>query len=119
MESVLAPQASEETFGGVAAGAVSVTVNVLELPLVLAVTTAVVVELTAELAVPVKLAVVDPDKTVTDDGTDSAELLSEIATACPPPGAAPLKVTVQVAEPGGVHDEGVQVKLLTVTGGKG
>ena len=48
-----------------------------------------------------KLAVEFPAATVTEDGTDATALLSlESATAAPPEGAEPLRVTVPVdAEP--------------------
>jgi hypothetical protein len=82
--------------------------------LAVAVTTAVVVELTVPLAVAVKVVEVDPDEMFTAEGTDSAELLSKTATDWPPLGAAALNVTVQVAEPGAVNEDGLQLRLLTV-----
>jgi hypothetical protein len=47
-------------------------------------------------AVAVKLAVVAPDGTVTEDGTLRAELLSETATEAPPVGATLDSVTAQL-----------------------
>jgi hypothetical protein len=56
----------------------------------------------------------DPDGTVTEVGIETLELFFERDTTCPPLGAAPLKVTVQLADPGGVRLPGVQLKLVTV-----
>jgi hypothetical protein len=44
----------------------------------------------------VKFALLAPDGTVIEDGTLSAELLSEIATEAPPVDAARERLTVQV-----------------------
>jgi hypothetical protein len=85
--------ASDDTVTGV--GAVTVTEAVLELPFRVAVTVTAWLVVTVP-AVAVKLAVVAPDATVAEDGTVNAALLSEIATAVPPAGAACEIVTVHV-----------------------
>lgn len=72
--------------------AVSVTVCALE---------------TAE-TVAEKLALAAPAATVTEDGTEAAELLLARATASPPLEAAVFSVTVQVSVPEPVIDELVQ-----------
>ncbi len=112
---VFVPQESEETVGGTT-GAFSVREKVRDVLLALAVTTAVVVEATADPAVAVNVAELDPDETVTEDGTVRAALLSDTATDWPPLGAALSKVTVHVEDPGAVQDEGLQLRLLTVGG---
>jgi hypothetical protein len=57
------------------------------------------VELATELVVTEKVAVVAPAETVTLEGTCAAAvLLLDRVTVAPPAGAAPLKVTVPVAE---------------------
>ena len=58
--------------------------------------------------VAVKVPVVDPDATVTLAGTVVFALLLESATASPPPGAAPLNVTVQLEVPGAFTLDGEQ-----------
>ena len=68
-------------------------------------------------AVAVKDAVVAAAATVTLAGTVKLALLLVKATAEPPVGAGPLKVTVQALVPGPVSDAGLQVRLLTVTAG--
>jgi hypothetical protein len=104
----------------VRSGAFRVSVKERELLLALAVTSTAVVALTADPADAVNAAVADPAGTVTDEGIETLELLSERDTTCPPLGAAALKVTVQLADPGGVRVPGVQLKLLTVgAGGRG
>jgi hypothetical protein len=67
-------------------------------------------------ALAVKPAVELPAGTVTDAGTDSAELLLESETVAPPPVAAWLSVTVQVAELPEVRDVGLQFSADGVTG---
>ena len=90
-----------------------VSVNVFETPLVLAVSRAEPVALTAAGALAVNPALLAPAETVTDAGTltDALPLVSatlvEVATA-------PLKFTVQDDVAGGVRLEGVQVRLDTV-----
>jgi len=76
-----------------------------------------VVALTADPADAVNPAVDDPDGTVTEVGIETLELFFERDTTCPPLGAAALKVTVQLADPGGVRVPGVQLKLVTVGAG--
>jgi hypothetical protein len=48
--------------------------------------------------VRVKLPEVDPEGTVTDDGTDNAELLLDKLTTNPPDAAALFRVTVHVVD---------------------
>jgi hypothetical protein len=75
------------------AGGVTVSENVLEEPLRVAVTVTDRLEVT-EPAVAVNAAAVEPAGTVTDAGTVKAELLSVTATVVPPVGAARESVTV-------------------------
>jgi len=65
-------------------------------------------------AVAVKLAVVAPAATVTEPGTGKEALLSEIATAEPPVGAAGDTVTVQLVLPPETTVEGEHCSLVTV-----
>jgi predicted deacylase len=62
-------------------------------------------------AVAAKLVVALPAATVTEAGTDTALLLSEIVTTCPPDSAALLSVTVQVAVAPDSSEVGVQLRL--------
>jgi len=97
---------------------VTVTEAVLEVPLPVAVTvTAVFAETAAAVAKNEALAA--PAATVTEAGTESAVLLSESATAKPPVGAAPVKVTVQVEALLEMIDAGEQASWLSVTTGAG
>jgi len=57
----------------------------------------------------VKVALVAPADTVTELGTLRMGLLSEIATVAPPLGAGLLRFTVQMAEPGGLNADGLQL----------
>ncbi len=66
-------------------------------------------------AVAAKVAVVAAAVTVTLAGTVRLALLLIKATVAPPEGAAPLKVTVQVLEPGPVREAGLQARPLKVT----
>ena len=91
----------------------------LELLLALAVNWTVVLAPTAEFAVAEKVVEVEPDPTVTEAGVETAELFLDIETAWPPLGAGPLSVTVHVDEAGGVIEDGLQLRLLTVTEGGG
>ena len=68
-----------------------------------------------EVTVAVKPAVVAPAPTVTLPGTVAFALLLDSATASPPPGAAPLSVTVQLEVPGAFTLDGLQDRLLGVT----
>jgi hypothetical protein len=110
---------SAVTVGGGATGALRVSVKERELLLALAVRSTAVVDPTADPAEAPKVVEADPAGTVTEEGIETLELFFESATAWPPLGAAALKVTVQVADPGGVRVPGVQFRLLTVTGGGG
>ena len=60
------------------------------------------------------MAVVAPAPTVTDTGTVSAVLVSEIVTAVPPEGAACDSVTVQVEVPPEVIPVGLHCSPVTV-----
>ncbi len=84
-----------------------------ELPFRVAVTLAASVWVTAPAAA---LNVVNalPAGTVTDDGTDSAELSVETPTLIPPEGAISFRVTVQVAASPEFTLVGVQIKAETV-----
>jgi hypothetical protein len=68
-------------------------------------------------AVAVNVAVIAAWGTVTDDGTVSKALLLEVATTTPPAGAAPLNVTVQVAEPEAARLVGRHAKEVRTVGG--
>ena len=65
----------------------------------------------------VKVPVVAPAATVTLPGTVTLELLLDRPTLAPPVGAAALSVTVQLEVPGETTLDGLQLTLLTVTGG--
>jgi hypothetical protein len=67
-------------------------------------------------AVAEKVAVVAPDATVTEAGTFRLALLSEIATAWPPEGAALLSVTVQMLTAPEARLEGLQLSAEGVAG---
>lgn len=96
----------------------TVTDVVLEDPLAVAVTVTAVLAVT-EAAVAEKEAEVEPAATVTEAGTVSAELLSEIATVRPPVGAALERVTVHEDAPPEVTEAGAQLSRLGVAVGKG
>jgi len=86
--------------------------NVSAIPFKLADSVAVWSELTAATVVE-KLALVAPAPTVTADGTLTAALLLDNATASPPLGAAELMVTVQVSDPAPVSDPLAQLKACS------
>jgi len=67
-------------------------------------------------AVAVKVAEEAPPATVTEAGVESTELLSEIATARPPEGAAWESVTVQVADALELREVGEQAREVKVAG---
>ena len=68
-----------------------------------------------EATVAVKPTVVAPDAAVTLAGTVASALLLDSATASPPPGAAPLNVTVHAELPGAFTLDGLQVTPLGTT----
>ena len=84
---------------------VTVTVTVEDVPLRVAVTITVWLEVTVP-AFAVKFAVVDPLGTVTDAGTDKAGLFPERLTTAPPLGAGCERVIEHVDESPEVTDEG-------------
>lgn len=95
---LLSPAASEaglQVKPEIVAGATRLSEKFNVLPLRLAVTSAVELEVRAD-ADAVKLAVVEPDGTVTVAGTAKEALLLARVTAAPPLGAAALSVTVHV-----------------------
>ena len=65
-----------------------------------------------------KAPVVAPAETVTLAGTVTLALLLDSATLAPPVGAAALSVTVHAEVPGATTLEGLQLRLLTVSGGE-
>lgn len=67
-----------------------------------------------EPAVALKLALEEPAATVTPAETVNTVLLSEIATAAPPAGAAEDSVTVQLVDPPDTTVEGEHCKFETV-----
>jgi hypothetical protein len=75
--------------------------------------------LVTEATVAVNPVLLAPAGTVTLPGTVTLELLSDSATANPPPGAAPLSVTVHEDDPGALTLPGAHDRLLNVTGGGG
>ena len=93
-----------------AAGAVTVTVAVLEIPARVAVMMAVRVEFT-DPAVALNAAVVEPAATVTVGGTVRAASLLVSDTAVPAAGAA-ARVTLQAAAACGPIEPGVQLTPL-------
>jgi hypothetical protein len=95
---------------------VTVTEAVAELPLSDVVTVAVWLDFTVP-AVAVKLAEVAPAGTVTEAGTDRAELLDESVTVAPPAGAACDSVTAQVEVPPEVTVVGVHCAASVVDPG--
>jgi hypothetical protein len=99
------------------AGAARFRVNVCELPLALAVTTA-IWSVVTDPTFTVNPAVVVPTGTVTLPGTVALALLLESVTAKPPAGATAPRVTVQEDEPGAFTLPGAQLKLFDVTGCK-
>jgi hypothetical protein len=88
--------------------------NVLEVPFAVAVTVDVCAVVTA-VDDAVNVAVLEPALTVTLAGTVMAALLEESVTACPPAGATPVSVTVQVDDDEGPMVPGEHVKLLRLT----
>jgi hypothetical protein len=69
-----------------------------------------------EPAAAVKVAEEAPLAKVTEAGVESTELLSEIATATPPEGAAWESVTVQVADALELREVGEQAREVRVAG---
>jgi hypothetical protein len=67
-------------------------------------------------AVAAKVADEAPAATVTEAGTDRAELLSERVTTAPPMGAGLLRATVQVLEEPEVREEGEQLRPVRRVG---
>jgi hypothetical protein len=67
----------------------------------------------------VNAALLAPAGTGTLPGTVTLELLLPSVTPNPPAGAAPLRVTVQLAVPGALTLTGTQDKPLSVTVGRG
>jgi len=96
---------------GAAAGGSRVSENVFEMLFSVAVITAVVLELTGD-AVTVKLAVVEPELTFTELGTEAAPLLLERATRSFCLAGATSSVTVQVEVAGAVMLAGLHVRLV-------
>lgn len=86
-----------------AACEVNCSAAVLLAPAAVAVIVAVCVVLTADV-VAVKAALVAPAATVTDAGTDTAELLLASVTASPPLGAAAVRATVHASDTAPVTD---------------
>src|SRR5579864_2822085 len=98
------------------AGALRVTVAVLDDPLQVAVSTTEVLALTAAAAVAVNVVLDDPVPIVTDAGTVIAALPLDRLTLAGP-SAALVRLTVQVELPGGVNVLGVHVRLESTGGG--
>ena len=91
-------------------GAFRVSIAVFEVPLNVAVNTAVVFALTAAAALAVNVALLAPVPTVTEAGTVTAGFPLDRLTLVGL-GAAPVRLTVQVELPGGVNEVGAHVKL--------
>ena len=64
----------------------------------------------------VKLALVAPDATVSDDGTETAALLLERFTASPAAGAGPVRLTLHPSDPDPVNEALVHVRPANVGG---
>lgn len=107
--------AREESAGVVEAGR-TVMIAVFVVPFKLAVTVAVWVAVTVP-ALALNVAEDAPAGTVTEAGTFSPGLLSVIDTLTPPDPAAPLKLTVQVADAGAINEDGLQLSPANVAGG--
>lgn len=88
------------------------TAKVSGVPPMLADSVAVCVEVTDE-TLAVKLALLDPAATVTEEGTVTELLVLDRLTAYPPEAAAALRVTVQVSVPEPVKDEVEQVNPVS------
>ena len=101
---------------GAGGAAFSVSVKLTVAPRYAAVTFAVVLELTAEPEAA-KVALVDPAGTVIDPGTLRTAFPDVRATEAPLPGAAPLRFTVQVVDPGVVIADGLQLTEVRVAAG--
>jgi len=97
-------------FVGTGAGGSRVTENVFEVLFSVAVITAGVLEVTGD-GVTLKLAVVAPELTVTETGTEADELLLESATLVLLLGAT-FSVTVQVEVAGAVMLAGLQFRFV-------
>ncbi len=95
---------------GTGVGGNSVSENVFDVLFNVAVIAAVVLELTAD-GVSVKLAVIEPELTVTDAGTEADPLLLDSARLVLLVGAT-FTVTVQVAVAGAVTLAGLQVRFV-------
>src|SRR5690348_12053167 len=107
---LLGVQESEDTPGCVTCALVSPSEKLRELPFKLAVNVAEVSELTAVGALAVKVALEDPLEIETEMGTVTSALLLDNPTLAPD-AAAPVRLTVHEAVPGGVRLAGVQVRL--------
>jgi hypothetical protein len=94
------------------AGARSVSEELTETPLSVAVIAAVVSTVTPE-ALAVKAAVDAPAATIIEAGVLSEARLADRVTTDPPAGAGMVKVIVQVADPVPEKEDGLQSKLLT------
>jgi hypothetical protein len=94
------------------AGAVTVRLNVREVPLIEAVRTAVVSVVTAA-ALAVKGALAAPPATTIEPGTVTLPLLLESVTLMPPTDAGRLRVTVQDEAPGPSTEAGLQLTPLS------
>jgi hypothetical protein len=112
LASVVGEQLTVET----CAGAVRPKENVCEVPLALAVSTAVWSAVIVP-AVAVNVNVVAPEAAVTLAGTVALALLLDSAMARPPLGAAPLSVPVQAEVPGAFTLDGVQESPVGATAG--
>jgi hypothetical protein len=104
-ESVVGAQASVETDSGT----VRAMEAVWELPLSVAVTTAVEAAVMVP-AVAGNVALDEPAATVTEVGTDSSELLSDRDTVAPPVGACFVNEMVHVLASDDVSELGLQLK---------
>jgi hypothetical protein len=109
-------QISEETPGCTTEAGVRPSEKVREIPLSAAVKITEVLAVTADGEVAVKVWDVVPDATVTEAGTETrAEFPLASATTVELEGAA-VRLTVQVAEEGGVRLAGAQVKVESAGG---
>lgn len=66
--------------------------------------------------VDIKLALVAPEATVTEVGTETAEMLLESATVSPPEPAGAVRITVQLSVPAPVIESLIHVRPLSAPG---
>ena len=112
---VLGLQTTDETLGCVPAAGVKPSEKFRELTPRLAVSSTGVIVLTADGAAAVKVLEL-PDVSVTEAGTETSNALALDSLTTVELETAPVRLTVQVAEPGGARLPGVQDKVESAGG---